>query len=168
VFAQVRAEADMEAQDRSPAKARHSGSRRRPPTAWLVAAAAVVVLVVGGGATALAVHGSSSSQPSRALALAAYGEGTNPATARLIGDNKMQLNASSLPALASGNYYEVWLTNGARTEMAPIGVLNSDRTASFTVPASEMSSFAAVEVSVQATAGVGAYSGHSVLRGTYA
>ena len=52
--------------------------------------------------------------------------------------------------------------------MAPIGVLDADRKASFSVPASELSSYAAVEISVQDTAGVGTYSGQSVLRGSYA
>jgi hypothetical protein len=72
------------------------------------------------------------------------------------------------PALGAGRYYEVWLTNGARTSMAPIGVLGSDGTAEFRVPATEMATYAAIEVSVQDTNGVGTYSGHSVLRGNYA
>jgi hypothetical protein len=46
-------------------------------------------------------------------------------------------------------------------------VLDADRKASITVPDSEMSTYAAIEVSVQDTAGIGAYSGHSVLRGSY-
>jgi hypothetical protein len=38
----------------------------------------------------------------------------------------------------------------------------------FTVQNAEMTGYAAIEVSVQATHGVGSYSGVSVLRGSYA
>jgi Anti-sigma-K factor rskA len=155
VFAQVRAEADDGAR-----------TRRHPRRTWLVAAAAVLALGLGGTGAYLAT--SSSSQPSRALSLQAFGDGTSSASAKLIGDDRMTLDASSLPALPAGRYYEVWLTNGARTSMAPVGLLGADRTAQLTIPSSEMSSYAAVEVSVQDTAGIGTYSGHSVLRGTYA
>jgi Anti-sigma-K factor rskA len=160
VFAEVRAEVDRGTHSRS--------GRSRPPRrrVWLAAAAAVVIVGAGGGAY-LAQSGGNST-PTRSLALAAYGQGTRPASAQLIGDDKMNLDASSLPSLAAGSYYEVWLTNATRTAMAPVGILNSDRKASITVPASEMAGYAAVEVSVQKTAGVGSYSGQSVLRGSYA
>jgi hypothetical protein len=155
VFAQIRGEVDTSAR-----------TTRQPRRIWLVAAAAVVVLGLGGTGAYLAT--SSSSQPSRALSLQAFGQGTTSASARLIGADKMTLDASSLPALPAGHYYEVWLTNATRTSMAPVGLLAADRTARFTIPPSEMSAYAAVEVSVQDTSGVGTYSGHSVLRGTYA
>lgn len=176
LFAEIRLEL---AADAGPAEPHHPGSTShraragapRPTAAhrrrnWIAAAAAVVVLAGGGGY--LATQTGSSGPPSRNLALAAYGEGTTPASVKLIGDDKMSLDASSLPQLATGSYYEVWLTNGARTAMAPVGVLDADRTARITVPASEMSSYAAIEVSVQKTSGVGSYSGDSVLRGVYA
>ena len=143
-----------------------SEATRHPRRIWLVAAAAVVLLGLGGTGAYLAT--SSSSQPSRALSLQAFGQGTTSASARLIGADQMTLDASSLPALPAGHYYEVWLTNATRTSMAPVGLLAADRTARFTIPPSEMSAYAAVEVSVQDTSGVGTYSGHSVLRGTYA
>jgi Anti-sigma-K factor rskA len=158
VFAQIRGEVD----DRATTTRQPRQSRR----IWLVAAAAVLVLGLGGTGAYLATSGSS--QPSRALSLQAFDEGTSSASAKLIGSDQMTLDASSLPALPAGRYYEVWLTNGARTSMAPVGLLAADRTARFTIPSTEMSSYAAVEVSVQDTSGVGTYSGHSVLRGTYA
>jgi hypothetical protein len=180
VFAEIRAEVDRGAgrDDRE----QTSGPRHRPriddqPTAkpsgrpargrrlWLAAAAAVVV--VGGGGGAYLAQSGGSSTPTRPLALSAYDQGTSAASAQLIGDNKMSLDASSLPQLSAGNYYEVWLTNAGRTAMAPVGVLDADRKATITVPASEMADYAAVEVSVQKTAGIGSYSGHSVLRGSY-
>jgi hypothetical protein len=182
VFAEVRAEVDREVARRD-TEGTDAGPRHRPRSVsrpplkstsrpasrrrvWLAAAAAVVVVGAGGGAY-LAQSGGSST-PTRSLALAAYGEGTTAASAKLIGNDKMNLDASSLPSLATGSYYEVWLTNAARTSMAPVGILDSDRKATITVPASEMAGYAAVEVSVQKTAGVGNYSGQSVLRGSYA
>lgn len=175
LFAQVRSEvADESAptvhEGAFPSGSRRHSVRRRDPNrtrrTWLSVAAAVVLLGAG-GATFLAVDGSSG-PPARNLALSAFDQGSTSATAKLIGDNQMKLDASSLPALAAGNYYEVWLTNDARTAMAPVGVLDASRKASITVPATEMGTYDAIEVSVQQTASVGAYSGHSVLRGNYA
>jgi hypothetical protein len=164
LFAQVRAEA--EAEPVVTAGAHRNRSDHRPRRTWLVAAAAAVVLALGGGAV-YAATGHNSGPSSRTLALSAFDQGTTPASAKLTSNDQMTIDASSLPALANGSYYEVWLTNPARTSMAPVGVLDADRKASITVPDSEMSTYAAVEVSVQDTAGVGAYSGHSVLRGSY-
>jgi hypothetical protein len=52
--------------------------------------------------------------------------------------------------------------------MLPVGPLNASRTGDFTVPASVMKNYAAVEVSIQQIMSTGVYSGVSVLRGTYA
>ncbi len=168
VFAQIRSEVEVEEPAAAPADdltaRRRSNNARRN---WLIAAAAVVVL--GGGAgTYLATSGGSSHPVTRDVALAAFDQGTTTASAQMIGGDELSLDASSLPQLPVGHYYEVWLTNPARTSMAPIGLLDADRKADFTVPASEMSAYAAVEVSVQDTAGQGAFSGESVLRGSYA
>jgi hypothetical protein len=165
VFAEVRAE--LAAEDAESNVVDLGQARRGRRATWLVAAAVVGLVVVGGGGY-LAGHGLPSSPTSRPLALHAFDQGTSPASARLVGDDKMVLDASSLPRLSGGSYYEVWLTNNARTSMAPIGLLGSDGKADLSVPASEMSNYAAVEVSVQDSSGVGSYSGHSVLRGSYA
>jgi hypothetical protein len=167
LFAQVRAEVDTQAPadlDRGRATRASRRPARRP---WLTAAAAVLLIGVGGGSY-LAVNATQTGSPSRSLSLAAFDEGTSSASATLVGNDHMRLDATSLPQLGAGSYYEVWLTNSARTAMAPVGVLNADRKASITVPAAEMASYGAIEVSVQNTAGVGSYSGHSVLRGSYA
>lgn len=164
VFAQIRreiAEADAAGPTRT--------TRRRRPTVryGLVAAAVALGLIAGGGIYA-AERSATSSSASRDVALSAYGIGTSPASAKLIGGDKMVVDASSLPSLASGHYYEVWLTNGQRSAMAPVGQLDADKKGTFVVPATEMSGYAAIEVSVQMTGGVGSYSGVSVLRGSYA
>jgi anti-sigma-K factor RskA len=188
VFAQIRAEAnaagnsavevDDDTDDGSPPPAiKHRQQRERRqsrskpgvsrPRVWLAAAAAAVVLGLGAGVT-YAVESGPSTPTTRALSLQAFDQGVTNGSARLIGNNELSLDASTLPVLSTGRYYEVWLTNGSRTSMAPVGVLDADRKATITVPASEMSTYAAIEVSVQETSGVGSYSGHSVLRATYA
>jgi hypothetical protein len=175
VFAQIRTEVEVErspstslvaAPPTIPDSGIHRARRSQQRRTWLVAAALVVA--VGAGTGGYVAANSSSGPTSQALALQAFGDGTQPASARLIGSDRMDLDASTLPQLPGGSYYEVWLTNRERTSMAPVGVLSADGKASLRVPASEMSTYAAVEVSVQKTSGVGSYSGHSVLRGTYA
>jgi hypothetical protein len=142
-------------------------ARRRRTVQYGLVAAAVSVGLVGGGVY-VADRATSHNPSARAVALDAYGIGTSAAGAKLIGGDEMVIDASSLPALASGQYYEVWLTNGARTAMAPVGQLDADGMGTFTVQNAEMTGYAAIEVSVQATHGVGSYSGVSVLRGSYA
>jgi Anti-sigma-K factor rskA len=161
MFAQVRSEATQSAaaRDREPT--------RRVPARWLVAAAVVVTAGAGGGIAAIALsHGGTPS--SRSVALSAFDKGTSAASMKLIDDHEMKLDAASLPALGSGQYYEVWLTDSARKTMAAVGQLNQNREGDFTVPPSVMNTFSAVEVSVQQTSSTGGYSGVSVLRGSYA
>jgi hypothetical protein len=139
---------------------------RRVPARWLVAAALVAALGAGGGIAAVASN--SSSAPARSVALAAYDHGKTSAKVTLIDGREMRLDASSLPALSGGQYYEVWLTDTARTSMAAVGQLDQNRKGVFVVPTSVMGTYSAVEVSVQQTESTGGYSGVSVLRGSYA
>jgi Anti-sigma-K factor rskA len=155
MFAQVRSEAA------SPAVVRPV---RRVQARWLVAAAAVVAVGVSGGIVATSGHGSA---PSRSVALSAYDRGTSAATAKLVDDREMKIDAASLPALGNGQYYEVWLTDAARKKMAAVGQLDQKRRGDFTVPTSVMNIYSALEVSVQQTSSTGGYSGVSVLRGSY-
>ncbi len=156
MFAQIRAEAQ-------PPPSVHRA--HRTSVRWLLAAAAVVL--VGGGATAavLATHGSSTATQS--VALEPYDRGTSAATVRLVDGREMKVDAASLPALGTGQYYEVWLTNAGRTSMAAVGQLNHARQGDFEVTSSVMATYSAVEVSVQRTSTTGSYSGVSVLRGSY-
>jgi hypothetical protein len=164
VFAQIRREiAEADAADHP-----RVSHRRRPAVRYGLVAAVVALGLIAGGGIYAAERGVTSSSSSRAVALSAYGIGTSPASAKLVGSDKMVVDASSLPSLASGHYYEVWLTNGQRTAMAPVGQLDAAKKGTFTVTATEMSGYAAIEVSVQMTGGVGSYSGVSVLRGSYA
>lgn len=161
MFAQVRSEAAP-----TVLADRRSAKSRRVQPRWLAAAAAVIV--VGGVGGGLAVANSGGSQSGRSVALAAFDQGKSPASVTLIDNREMKLNASSLPALRTGEYYEVWLTDAARKNMAAVGQLNQDREGDFKVPTDVMTTYSAVEVSVQQTASTGGYSGVSVLRGSYA
>src|SRR5580692_832526 len=106
VFAQVRAEADADAIDSLAEHRAGPGHRAARARRYrLLAVAAVVILGLAGGAVAIADH-SSSGPSQRSVALDAYGVGTSAATAHLVGTNQMKLDASSLPELGAGRYYE--------------------------------------------------------------
>jgi len=165
VFAQIRAEVDADtASPTTTRTAPTAAARRHHPARWLAAAAAVIVI---GGGTAVIVEQTSSSGPSKIdVALAAYGVGQHPAQAVVTGD-QMKLDAASLPAPPAGELYEVWLTDAQRTSMHPLGWIGANGTGTYTVPATLMNHFSAIEVSVQKVAAPDGYSGTSVLRGVY-
>lgn len=155
MFQQVREEAATE-------KARPRRSRAR---VYAAAAVAAGVLVGGGAITLVELNGSSSN--STTVALAAFGAGTAHAKAT-VADGRMNLDATALPRLDATHRYEVWLTDTSRTRMQPIGWVDTDGKAQLTVPATLMSQYRAIEVSVQqVNAPNYTYSGTSVLRGTY-
>jgi hypothetical protein len=144
------------------------GLRRR--TAYAVGAVAAAA-VVATGVTVVATNDSSTpTGDGRSVALAAFDRG--PARARatvhMVADSRMTITASGLPTLDSQHRYEVWLTNGKRTDMKPVGWLDEDGTSTLTVPASLVSTYTDIEVSVQQIdAPDYDYSGKSVLRGAY-
>lgn len=156
MFAKVRAEASA-----TPATPRH---RRR-----LLAVAAAAAVLVGGGVTLAETVGSNSSTSSttdtRSFALRPFDVGHQPAKVTLVGSN-MHIDATSLPRLDSGHFYEVWLTDSARKRMQSVGSIGQNNKAELTVPANVMSQYSAIEVSLQRTNET-AYSGTSVLRGSY-
>lgn len=157
IFAQVREEAGSQP--------RTTQRTRRP--LYAVAAVAAGVLIGGGGA-ALIQNVGDNAPSGRSVALAAFDIGTASAKANVSKDGRMSLDAASLPGLDSRHRYEVWLTNGARTQMQPIGWIGTDGKATLTVPANLMSSYTDIEVSVQQVdASTYTYSGRSVLRGGY-
>jgi hypothetical protein len=101
------------------------------------------------------------------VALAAYPVGRVSGTATLSGGDHMVIDATALPQPARGHRYEVWLTNSARTAMQPVGWINERGRASLDVPSNLMAAFSDIEVSVQRVNSEYAYSGTSVLRGSY-
>ncbi|HEU5267811.1 MAG TPA: anti-sigma factor, partial [Jatrophihabitans sp.] len=154
LFAQVRADAAPAA-----APAQHPHRRR-----WIAAGIAAAV-VAGGGITA-GVVASQSEQPSgRTVALAPYDIGTRAARLTISGST-MKIDASKLKKLGPSQVYEVWLTDNPRKNLAAIGTLGTDNTATLTVAPAVRSHYTHVEVSVQKASNL-QFSGISVLRGDY-
>jgi anti-sigma-K factor RskA len=156
VFAQVRRE--LAEPERTSAR-RKPGHRAR----WTAAAAAAVV-VVAGGVTAYEITSSSSGPAGRTVQIGAYGVGRTSATAHVDGGN-ITVDAAALPDL-DRKFYEVWLTNDARTAMQPVGWIGTDGVARISVRTGMLSKFPDLEVSVQDPAKGYQYSNVSVLRGS--
>lgn len=157
MFAEIRAEVAAEPEVPSIDRARH---RRR-----LVAGIAAAAVVAGGGVAAGLTLTASDGPAGRTVALPSTTAGGASATATLVGGNRMHIDATALPALGSGDHYEVWLTNGGR--LLPVGFIGNDRKADISVPADVMGSYRDIAVSVQAPHEV-RFSGHLVVSGSYA
>ena len=165
VFAQVR----QEAADQPEPTVEATPARSRSRLVGLTIAAAAAGILIGAGVVATANHVSSSHPAGHSVALAAYDTGSTTAKATIGSNGVLTVDATALPAPDASHRYEVWLTNGARTQMQPVGWVGADGTAKVSVPGDLLSRFSDIEVSVQ---NVGAttydYSGTSVLRGAYA
>ena len=145
---------------------RHSVAPPRSRRARWIAVAAVAGVLVGGGAV-LAVQNLGGSPPARTVALAAFDQGQVAASAKLVGSNEVQVDASSLPTPGSGTNYEVWLTDTARKSLQPVGWVGSDGKTKLQIPSSLLDKFTNIEVSVQNVGEPYLFSGKSVLRGSY-
>jgi len=84
------------------------------------------------------------------------------------GDRRMTVTTDDLPALRPGQYYEVWLLDPKAGRVFPVGVLPPDGEARFTLPASVVGRYQAIDVSLEADDGDPTHSKHSLLRGRYA
>jgi anti-sigma-K factor RskA len=84
------------------------------------------------------------------------------------GDRRMTVTATGLPALGPGQFYEVWLLDPDAGTVFPVGVMPADGRANFTLPASVVGRYQAVDISVEPDDGNPAHSKHSLLRGRYA
>lgn len=158
VFAQVRDEAST----------RPSVARRRQRRPLMAVAAVAAGALIGGGGVALIANDHPGTAVTQSIALSAFGVGHTSATATVTRSGQLALNASALPRLDANHRYEVWLTNGARTQMKPIGWIGDNGKAALTVPASLMKTYSDIEVSVQQVNDpTYTYSGTSVLRGSY-
>jgi hypothetical protein len=153
------------AEARSEEAAPAAGRRRR--RLLVPVAAAVVGAAIAGTTVGLVATSGGSSTPATTVALSAFDTGHVSGKAVVKGAH-MRIDAAALPALDAQHRYEVWLTDSARTRMQPLGWINTNGSAELTVPAALMSSYRAIEVSVQKVdAPSYDYSGTSVLRGTY-
>jgi hypothetical protein len=84
------------------------------------------------------------------------------------GDRRMTVTATDLPALGPGQFYEVWLLDPAAGTVFPVGILAPDGQGRFTLPASVVGRYQAVDISLEADDGNPTHSKHSLLRGRYA
>jgi hypothetical protein len=145
-----------------------AGRRRRGTllglaVALALALVAAVVLVWAGP---LGRDGSASTVPLAGVgAVAASGQASMAGDG---GDRRMTVTAAGLPALRPGQYYEVWLLDPTTGTVFPVGVLPRDGEARFTLPASVVGRYQAVDVSLEADDGDPAHSKRSLLRGRYA
>jgi anti-sigma-K factor RskA len=83
-------------------------------------------------------------------------------------ERRMTVTADDLPALRSGQYYEVWLLDPVAGTVFPVGVLPPDGEARFTLPASVVGRYQVIDVSLEADDGDPTHSRRSLLRGRYA
>lgn len=132
----------------------------------LLALAAAAAVATAAGVTIAETTGASSDHSATTVALGAFEGGSAAAQATVTGAGSMHVDASSLPRLGAGKFYEVWLTNSARTRLQAIGLLGHDNEAQLTVSPNVMAQYSAIEISVQQVDQT-SYSGHSVVRGSY-
>lgn len=147
------------------ATARDEAARPKARRRFVAVAAAAVVLA-GAGVTIAETAGSGGGSPAHTVVLNAFGVGTHDARATLVGSGSMRIDASALPKLDSRHFYEVWLTNAARTRLQAVGSISNANRAQLTISPKVMTQYSAIEVSIQRLRQT-AYSGTSVLRGTY-
>ena len=156
LFAEARAES-------APPAVTDLGQRRMRRR--LVAVAAAAAVVVGGGVTYAAVNGNDSGPVTRTVALDGA-LGARDAKVQLV-DNRMRLDASSLPAIGARQQYEVWLTASDGGRKQSVGFIDEGaKSAEFAVPQRVMSQYNDIAVSIQGIHQT-EFSGRVVLRGTY-
>jgi hypothetical protein len=144
----------------------HEEAGRSKKGRRFIAVAAAAVVLAGAGVTIAETAGSGGGSTSRTVVLDAFGVGTQDARVTLGTSGTMGVDASALPRLDRQHFYEVWLTNPARTRLQAVGSIGADNRAQLTISPNVMRQYSAIEVSVQGLRQT-AYSGTSVLRGTY-
>ena len=141
--------------------------RRRAPA--LVAAAAAVVL--GGGAVWWWA-GSGDPEPppaGRTVALQPV-EGAGTGAVRLAeaqGRTVVTISTEGLPDLGPREFYYAWLLDPATQKMLPLGQVGSGRPATFELDDALVTSYSAIDVSLEADDGDPGHSPTSLLRGDY-
>jgi hypothetical protein len=135
---------------------------------WWMAAAAVVVVVLGIAAGVVSV---TRHHPAAATSVALSPVGGSGAQGRIsmVGDggDRTMTVSTQLPPTPSDTYYEVWLLREPTGAMVPLGVLPPSGQARFVLPATLVSDYDAVDISLQPNNGSTVHSNDSVLRATY-
>ena len=154
--------------DSSHRASRRVGGRRVSLVMAGVAAAVIVLFGIGLGTVLLHSRSSGTGHVVASAALepvdgAASGGGSIKAVA--IGDTRrLTVRATGLAEPASQHFYEVWLLDPRTQKMLPVGVLPPSGSGSYSMAASIMDGYSAVDVSLQENNGNPAHSSSSVLR----
>jgi hypothetical protein len=156
--------------DGGPSIAAVRASRRHRRTIGLVAAAVLVVCAI---AAATVLVGRTTTTSTELVARASLsGAGLDPGgdstgSAELLEGNKgwkVAIQATDLPALPEGSYYEAWLLGSGPGQVQSLGALKGD--GRFSVPEGlAIDDFPLVDVSIEPIDGNPAHSSRSVLRG---
>jgi anti-sigma-K factor RskA len=148
-------------------------ARRRGPVLLAAAAAVALVATVGAVAWWHADEGGTSPGPGAGIEAALSPlsvSGAGDGQVRMVehdGRTRMQLSVHDLPRTTSGEFYYAWLLDPSTNKMLPLGQVDPATGSSFDLDDALVSSYSAVDVSLEADDGDPAHSVTSVLRGTY-
>jgi hypothetical protein len=146
-----------------------TGPRR---VALVVAGVAAAVLVLVGVATFLVRSDNTpsgdvvASAPLKPIDAPALATGSIKAVA-VGGTRDLIVNTKNLEPLSGQHFYEVWMLNPTTQKMLPVGVLPPSGTGTYSIGASIMTGYSAVDISLQTNNGNPAHSNTSVLRATF-
>ena len=134
-----------------------------------VAAAILVLLVVGLFLVRAENHSSGAvvaSAPLKPIDAPASATGSIKAVA--VGRTRnLIVDTKNLATPSGQHFYEVWMLNPSTLKMLPVGVLPPSGTGTYSMGASIMAGYSAVDISLQANNGNPAHSNTSVLRATF-
>jgi hypothetical protein len=142
--------------------ARRSGAPRRALV--LAAAAAIVVVVAVGGVAAVRARSGADYQGQLASTALSPGAGGSVDIVRNDAGFRITLDATGLPPLQDGEYYQAWLKNAANT-LVPIGTFSSSDGQVVLWSGVSPSDFPTLTVTIEAPDNEQASSGRRVLVG---
>jgi Anti-sigma-K factor rskA len=150
-----------------------------PPTrrrrTVLLASAAAVMIAAGISGAAWLVSGAEDNSPGPGAGIEAAlsplsVSGAGDGEVRMVehdGRTRMSFSVQGLPGTANGEFYYAWLLDPTTNKMLPLGQVDPGSGASFDLDDALVTSYSALDVSLEADDGDPAHSVTSVLRGTY-
>ena len=139
--------------------------------AVVVAVAAAVLILVGVGSFIAWTQSQPSSSVVASAALKpidAPASATGSIKAVAVGDTRnLTVETKNLGTPSGEHFYEVWMLNTSTQKMLPVGVLPPSGTGTYSMGASIMAGYSAVDISLQTNNGNPAHSTTSVLRATF-
>jgi hypothetical protein len=144
---------------------------RRRLTGVVAGVAAAVLIAVGVGTFLVRSDSSPSGSVVASAALKpidAPASATGSIEAVAIGDSRtLTVDTRDLKTLSGQHFYEVWMLNPSTQKMLPVGVLPPSGSGTYSMGASIMAGYSAVDISLQTNDGNPAHSTTSVLRATF-